>query len=250
MTHSSRQTALRHRSGKTAFTLIELLVVISIIALLISLLLPALGQARGMANQIACAGQLRQMNIATLSYASDEADAFPINEYGSATSGHLDFISNPSFYGPGLKLYEYTGGDLSLFICPSDRTHTDSSHWMYSPAAGGPGFKGPGHARFGDPRMSYNYSHRLFGRHVASSAPVLNMPGRHVTDVRSPSICTLWNDATADWSGIQWHDPPYDTFGGYGWEYIHRGLDKLAKRIPVYVSGSWSRPRRHGGGYP
>ncbi len=217
---------VRRDAAESGFTLIELLVVISVIALLIALLLPVLEQARVQANQIACASQIRQIGFATLSYAADEENAFPINEYGTATSVHLSFIANTSFSGPGLKLYEYAGGELSLFICPSDTVHTDPTNWMFH-HPNSAGWIGPGHGRFGDPRMSYNYSHRLFGRHTPWSTPMANIPGRRVTDVRSPTVCYMWLDATADWSGIQWHDPPYDTFGGYGWEYVHSDLDNF-----------------------
>ena len=69
-------------AARNGFTLIELLVVIPVIALL----LPALERARVQANQIACASQIRHLGVATLSYAADGEDAFPINEYGGATS--------------------------------------------------------------------------------------------------------------------------------------------------------------------
>ena len=62
------------RIGLSGFTLIELLVVIAIIALLISLLLPALGQARAAARAAQGYARMKQMNLATNSYAADFKD--------------------------------------------------------------------------------------------------------------------------------------------------------------------------------
>ena len=64
---------MRHLS----FTLIELLVVISIIALLIALLLPALQNARKVAQGAACMSNARQGTLATTSYAVDNNAWYP-----------------------------------------------------------------------------------------------------------------------------------------------------------------------------
>lgn len=54
-----------------AFTLVELLVVVSVLAVLVAVLLPALSGARGSAQMIQGASNLRQLNIAAIAYTAD-----------------------------------------------------------------------------------------------------------------------------------------------------------------------------------
>ncbi len=120
------------RSPSHGFTLIELLVVIAIIAILAGLLLPALSKAKAKALQIECINDLRQLQIACLSYIHDNLDVFPANNY--AGSGALGAASTPGSWTVGNaqvsadltniqsgSLYIYTPNP-GVYHCPSDRS--------------------------------------------------------------------------------------------------------------------------------
>lgn len=90
---------------RQAFTLIELLVVIAIIAILASMLLPALGNAREMAKQLACVSNVSQLSKALSLYTSDWNGSF---------SGTGDAWHWPSKMGMYLNLQKFpVGGDYS-----------------------------------------------------------------------------------------------------------------------------------------
>lgn len=67
-------------SPRNAFTLIELLVVVAIIALLISILMPALGQARRQARDVACATYVRQLGVGMTLYHNTHG-CFPAHQW-------------------------------------------------------------------------------------------------------------------------------------------------------------------------
>jgi prepilin-type N-terminal cleavage/methylation domain-containing protein len=72
-----RKGEMRYRLGVTsphknsAFTLIELLVVIAIIAILAALLLAAVSQAKGRAQRIQCANNVRQLGLSLQQFVAD-----------------------------------------------------------------------------------------------------------------------------------------------------------------------------------
>jgi len=83
------------KTRKGGFTLIELLVVIAVIALLMAILLPALSRARESAKRIVCSGQVKQVGIAVLAYASDSANRMPT--YNSNVEKSQPYLLNHSY---------------------------------------------------------------------------------------------------------------------------------------------------------
>jgi len=67
--------SMRNQKQK-AFTLVEILVVISAVALLMGILLPALAAARSRTQGLVCKSNLRQLLIASISYATENDDFY------------------------------------------------------------------------------------------------------------------------------------------------------------------------------
>jgi len=69
------------------FTLIELLVVIAIIAILMAVLMPALNRAREQGKRAACLSNLKQLQLAWITYADDNDDKVVNGEAEMGTAG-------------------------------------------------------------------------------------------------------------------------------------------------------------------
>lgn len=99
------------------FSLVELLVVIAVISLLSALLLPALGRARAMAKQIACANNFKQIGVKFMMYVDDNNGWGPDNSC-YAFASHLEGYSAEDFNAKG-------GGQMDqpsikgIYLCPA-----------------------------------------------------------------------------------------------------------------------------------
>jgi len=116
--------------GERGLTLIELLVVIAIIGILSALLLPAISAAFVVADQVACASNLRQLGVATSLYLKDhDGWFFPIRSKGDPRLWYFGLeTTDPRASPEGNrvldrtqgKLYPYLGGACeNVEICPA-----------------------------------------------------------------------------------------------------------------------------------
>lgn len=102
--------------NRQRFTLIELLVVIAIIAILESMLLPALINAKEEAKKIVCAGNLKQLGVASFGYVNDSDGYFMIEKWPD----HL-------WKYTGITPHPYPAKTYSVFYCPSQGKETTYS---------------------------------------------------------------------------------------------------------------------------
>lgn len=105
---------------KSAFTLIELLSAIAIIGVLASLAMVGVSSARNSARSSACACNLRQIQLASMAYASDHRGGYaPIRKNGtvSAASGVVYWYDNTEFL-PYLVKSSSSGKIADILCCP------------------------------------------------------------------------------------------------------------------------------------
>ena len=149
--------------SKKAFTLVELLVVIAVIALLLAMLMPALNAARERARQIVCLANMRQLGMATHTYATTTGYlpvfgiwGWPTGAYGwwdhYTHSDPITGSSNPALYPlvtdwfdpccfgtPGSALIQNADlKDATVFdgACPTSRTFIRLSYGYNSAMLG------------------------------------------------------------------------------------------------------------------
>lgn len=106
-----------------AFTLIELLIVVAIIGILSALLLPALNQSRQSARRAECAGNLRQLGMATQLYWDEySGNCFQWLSPSTNGDGHLYWFGwlQSDATAEGRRTFDLSAGVLFPYLNGSD----------------------------------------------------------------------------------------------------------------------------------
>ncbi|MEM9346151.1 MAG: prepilin-type N-terminal cleavage/methylation domain-containing protein [Planctomycetota bacterium] len=204
------------RSQPLGFTLIELLVVVSIIALLIAILLPALSRARISASESLCKSNLKQIVIASVSYATEDKGRFP--NRGANISNNTDVnwatTANPVLDTPGNDSDQDARDMLLGYL--TDYTLESPSAVMYCPLMPiGTGFS------FEDSWPSsknvYEWGYGYLGNAFASKDDWRWQGSEDPPkNLEAPSGQSLWTDITRGVFGQGWYSVPH-TISGQGW---------------------------------
>ena len=152
--------AVKQKRNSSNFTLIELLVVIAIIAILASMLLPALGKARGKAQEVSCKNTQKQMYLAVMGYSDAYNSWLPAASSDVAKGVSVWYASIAPFLLPnGVDLASTVSlmGRNNLVKCPSDLNPYDPNGTKLSYGmnrlAGGDGLT-----------LTYPYGRRKLGK--------------------------------------------------------------------------------------
>jgi len=179
------------------FTLIELLVVIAIIAILAAILFPVFAKAREKARSASCLSNLKQLQLAYLSYVGDYDEKLPMGtDWGN---GHQVWHL-PDRLNPYVK-------NAQLWRCPSG-----GSTWSQFPAPPNDGAPGFWSSILGD--ISYGINYRL--------TPTWQLRG--LAEIPAPAeTFVMCDSASWDICWGRWQAPAYSN--ACGWEVCCNGGD-------------------------
>ena len=182
----------QRRNQNSAFTLIELLVVIAIIAILATLLLTVISQAKGRAQRIQCANNVRQLGLALQGFVTDN-HAYPL-----LVNPHSEAV----VWEQALQKYELSPTDTNRFSkwiergvwkCP---TANKPANWPEHT-----GYVSYGYNCYGMSARKDTNSLGL-GGHYVWNASRLPAPAVNESEVVSPSEMMAIGDAFHGGNGI------------------------------------------------
>jgi prepilin-type N-terminal cleavage/methylation domain-containing protein len=200
------------KSNRCGFTMIELLVVITIIAMMISLLLPALSRARGLAQRVQCATNLRSIGQSIMIYAANNQNQYPCNSTLAKTGFEMPFRSmingtqqngQPAPAGLGLLYTTQMMTNPTMFYCSQPGFYGPycTVDGQYLPAL----VKNGGTINWGSVAYGYCYYYQIrqvqFGRLPSTFSTV-----QFTQSPVDSGATVLASDLTANWFG-NWNWP-------------------------------------------
>ncbi len=171
------QVKALHRAAGFSFP--DLLVVIAILMLSLAIALPIWTDSRARSRQAQCVGNLRQVNGAVLSYASQNEGQLP--EEDPAVKGALWWFYKEAVKGE-LGLKGPSSPADKVFGCPDDRGYEENRPFRLS--------------------AKFDYGSYVFNGVNLPGVP--NIAGRSMTTIKEPSRTLLMMEWTAH-APLSWH---------------------------------------------
>lgn len=116
---------MRPQASCRAFTLIELLIVMAVIAILASMTIALMSNVRSAARSVACQNSVRQLGMASISWAVDNRGQWPKSEWADA----------PRFWGMriGEFMANFSGKSFAIGERPTVPFACPESKWVPQP---------------------------------------------------------------------------------------------------------------------
>lgn len=213
------------RLVRSGFTLMDLLVSIAVMALLIGILLPSLSAAQEAARRVACRSNVRQIGLGLVMYANDHDSVLPasvfLNQslFSSTESVQMSGESSSDLtrmidlrVAPGdpkltiggwdglghLHAQDYTNV-AKVFYCPSHKGENTYSRFASMWNAGTGGVSGNYHYRGYGPKVSGQFTTRLYDIEPPSAAILADALQTRLEVNHDGGVNIFRADLSADW---------------------------------------------------